>query len=354
MNVVELYNLAKWVNKEIEGVGLLNHYQELYGALRTQARRIKTPSEEQKNGLFKILKSIDFTSLTKDQEAFLDKLDISSAIGLHGIEDIESTLFRNQINPAIREQEFRRLINRLDLGISKMTEIAIVLKGYVRDEIGEYQDEVLIRVGFLGNASMSNVEDFKDWGEKWYFIGRGIAMAHGVSPQDIKIVGATRGSIILELLTDPEIAETVGRIILWSQEFIKNYLVIKKLMASAESSKLKNNPITETLAKQLAEFETHSEDDVNKIAESLIKGLKLKENVSGDAINELKKSIIILFDFNKQGGEVNLITHKQAEDSDKKDKLAEIRKIAKDIKVLEDETKSLEDQINRDNQKRLT
>jgi hypothetical protein len=58
---------------------------------------------------------------------------------------------------------------------------------------------------------MSNVADFRKWGTFWFEIGRGVAMAHNAAPEEIKIVGATKGSIIIELAVVSDIAVTISQ-----------------------------------------------------------------------------------------------------------------------------------------------
>ncbi len=354
MNVVELYNLAKWVEAEVEDANLLNQYSELYVLFKQNSNRFRVLFEKEKNTLIETLKGINIKNLTKDQEAFLNELEISFAIGLQGVKPIEDILFLNQVNIETADQEFKRIINPLTAGISRMTDISNGLRGRVQDEIGEYQDEVLIRVGFLDNASMSNIEDFKKWGEEWYKIGYGIAMAHGVKPQDIKIVGATRGSVILDIIASHPITITMGSIVFLSLTVTNKILnitkaiqQIKKIGLEAELLKRNISDLEDTAKKE-------KEDGINNIAALQIKKLGLKKNIDGDKIAALVWSITALFDFNEQGGEVNFIPPKQEANSDEKDAFAEIRKIANDIKALEDEAKLTKHQISNDNQKKLT
>lgn len=75
---------------------------------------------------------------------------------------------------------------------------------------------------------MSNLSDFKSWGSTWYDIGRGVAMGHGTPPEDIKVVGATRGSIIIELGVAYAIAATTSRIILEALKLAEKSLALRK------------------------------------------------------------------------------------------------------------------------------
>jgi hypothetical protein len=111
--------------------------------------------------------------------------------------------------------------------LAKSEQIKTGLTDCVFEEEYEAENEILMRVSFTGNAPMSNVADFKSWGNIWYDIGRGISMAHGLSPEDIKIVGATKGSIIIELAVIASIATTTSGIILAALKVAEKVRVIK-------------------------------------------------------------------------------------------------------------------------------
>ncbi len=353
MNVIELYSLTQWANREVVENQLLGKYQNILNMLLQNNHQFKTLGEDEKNDLLETLKSIDFTILTKDQVDFLDELQILSDIGFYGVSQIKDVLFLNQVTVGTASQELKKVVKNLGEGINKITAISSGLSGLVRDEIGEYQDEVIIRVGFLGDASISNFKHFKDWGDSWYFIGHGIAMAHGVAPENIKIIGATRGSIILELLTNPEIAKTVGSIILWCQKVVKNHLEIKSMLASMKHRKVKDAVLEEHLTKKTAESETYTEDDIDEIMTILIEEIKLNKKLDGDKIETLKKSAIALFDFNRRGGTVKLIAPTKEKDSDEPDPFLKIREIDTKIRDLIIELNIIKLEISGGNQKRL-
>ncbi len=352
MNVDELYSLTQWVHKEVIENKLLEKYQHILNTLTVYHRQFKTMLEDEKNELLEILESIDLTILTKDQVDFLGELQILSDIGYYGISQIKDVLFLNQVTIETAVQKLKKAVQDLGEGTNRITSIYNGLNGLVRDEIGEYQEDVFVRVGFLGKASMSNVEDFKNWGEKWHNIGRGIAMAHNTTPQDIQIVGATRGSVILELVTRPDILATIAAIVLFSQKANMNYLKMKQMAAETRGFDLKNKILEETAKKLDTEAEAQHESGIQNALKILKKELKLTENVDNEKSVALEMAITNLFDFNKQGGEVNFIAPKQ-ENSDEADEFIKVRKIANDIRNSTNELKRLEHQINESKQKRI-
>ncbi len=356
MNVDELYSLTQWANKEVIKNQLANKYQDLHNRLLQNNHQFGVGHEKEKNELIETLEGIDFTILTKDQVDFLDELQILSEIGFHSISQIKDILFLNNVDVGIAEQKLKKAVQNLSGGITRISSIYKGLNGCVHDEIGGYQEDVFVRIGFHGDAVISNVEDFKDWGEKWHHIGRGIALAHNKTPQDVKIVGATRGSVMLEVVSIPEILATIAAIVLFSQKAKMNYLNMKKVAADTRliNAKTKHldlqNKVLEESAKNLdKEAKAQHEVGIKNALETLKKELNLTDSVDNEKSVALEMAITYLFDFNKQGGAVNFITPKQ-EYLDEADEFKKVREIANDIRNSTNELKRLKRQISESNQ----
>jgi hypothetical protein len=277
--------------KEIRQRTLSERYLRLYEGIK------ENRFEGQKVDLIESMKEIDLTRLTKNQVSFLDKLKIYPALGPHGIEEIKNILSRNLQN-SIAMQKIREIHTRLEEGLEQVRLISDALKDCVCDDEEESKDEVLIRVIFLKEASISNVSDFKNWGDTWYLIGHGITLAHNATPQDIKIVGADKGSVILELLTKPEIAATVADIIHSVLETVAEVLNIKKLVSEARKFSLKivalEENATDTDSKNIAESE--KKKAVENIIKKQTEKLKLnKDSDGGKVLNFLLKLLYLSF-----------------------------------------------------------
>lgn len=191
-----------------------------------------------------------------------------------------------------------------------------------------------MRVRFMGNASINNVEDFKKLGSLWFDIGRGISMAHGGSPKDIKIIGATRGSVILELALNAVLVSPFMIIIKQGLAITEKVYNIKKLRLEAKIAEMKLDHFDEKITEI-------TDNTIANISEELFKGLTLNTNNQGDKKVALKKSITKLVDFLGKGGYVDFVMKKELEDEDKPTKL--LRKQAIEIKKLEEKILLLED-----------
>ncbi len=346
MNVNELYNLTKWIQDEIVDKQVQQKYQNLHSVLQSnsQPNQQKQPFESQQEDLLKTLKSVRLETLTKDQILFLSELGITPLVGDAGIKKIEDILFRNAIDTATAASKTQEMINGISQGVSKSSQISAGLEGCITEHEDDVDGEVLIRVSFLGEASMSNVKDFKDWGSNWHEIGRGIAMAHDATPEDIKIVGAAKGSVILELLTNPAIATTVGSVIWGALKVAEKVLDIRKKAAEVRGLNLQNKKLAGDLNKAA---ETEKENGVQEIIQEQNKELSLKKS-DGEKITALEKSVTKLVEFIEKGGEVDFVIPEEEETDDEDEnpteesEFTQLRTAFEEIKLLEQKIQLLE------------
>lgn len=306
MNVSELYNLTSWIDQHVVGPAIV----EKYAALGQALQRYVVPNsqglsfEVEKDALFQALGEAPLLSLTKDQIVFLESLGIAQFIGLAGTENLVDLLYRNVIDVANSAAKVQEIVNQLTAGIAKSSQIKAGLAECVASEDYELDGEILIRVSFKGRAPMSNVTDFKDWGKAWYEIGRGIAMAHDKTPEDIRIVGATRGSIVIELAVLASIAGTTSFIIMEGLKVAEKILDLRLKAEQLREMKLKNTKLADEI-EQSAEEEKAAA--ATRITEEAAKKLKLTKAKNAEQIMILEKSVTNLLNFVERGGEVDFV-----------------------------------------------
>lgn len=345
MNVSELFGLTYWVSDEIVAAQIPQKYQALQKILQQHAQpgQQKQPFENQKNDLIETLEKVPLSKLTKDQLLFLHELGIAQAVGDEGIDVIEDVLYRNVIDVATSAQKLQDIHRKLTEGMQKSDQIKSGLDGCVIEEEYETDNEILIRVSFTGKATMSNVTDFKRWGNIWHEIGRGIAMAHNATPEDVKIVGATKGSIIIEMEVIAAIATTTSGIILSALKVAEKVLDIRKKAEEIRNLKLNNKKLANDIEK---EAEKEKIAGIEGITTGLIKKLNLRKDEEGDKTNALDKAVKNLVDFIEFGGEVDFIIPEEETDSEGNEKATpeygnlrvtfqEIRQLESKIKLLE-------------------
>jgi len=349
MNVSELNDLVYWVTQEIVKTQIPKKYQVLQQVLQQNVQpNQKQPFEAQKNDLIEAITKVPLSQLTKEQLLFLQKLGIAQAVGEEGVHVIEDILYKNVIDIATSAKKIQEILQKMNQGIQKADQIKTGLDGCVFEEEYEIEQEVLIRVSFTGLAAMANVTDFKKWGNIWHEIGRGIAMAHNATPEDVRIIGATRGSVIIELATIPTIATTVSMVIFSSLKLAEKILKIRKTAEEIKNLQLQNKKLANELEK---EADNEKKSGIEKIFESLVGKLKIKKEGDGDKINALNKAVENLVNFIESGGEVDFVVPEDKDDNSASTPNYEELKIAiKEIRQLESKLKLLEFKSEKSNE----
>lgn len=341
MNVSELSNLTQWITNQIETKTIPQKYQTLQALLQqhSQPNNQKPPFESQKQDLINALISVPLMQLTKDQLDFLSCLGIAQAVGEEGANEVNDVLYKNVIDVATSARKIQELNQKLIDGIARSKKIKEGLAGCVTEEKYEADNETLMRVSFTGGALMSNVTDFKKWGAFWYDIGRGVAMAHNAAPEEIKIVGATKGSIIIELALVNGVAVTISQIILAALKVAEKVIDIKTKAEELRRLKMKN----EKFAKELdGEAENEKKSGIEEITKEVANTLQLKESEEGEKIKALDRSVKNIVDFIEKGGVIDFVAPEIGKEDDDNQKLRvafqEIRRLEAKIALLEHKT----------------
>ncbi len=267
-----------------------------------------------------------------------------TSTGNEGAEIIEDILYKNVIDVANSAQKLQEIFQKISQGVQKTDQIKTGLTDCVYEETYEADNEVLMRVSFTGHASLSNVIDFKNWGNIWFEIGRGVAMAHDLSPEDVKIVGATKGSIIIELAVIASIATTTSGIILAALKVAEKVLDIRKKAEEIRGMKLSNKKLANDIEKE-AEKEKIAGGEA--ISAEIIKQLKIKKDGEGDKITALDKAVKNLVNFIESGGEVDFIIPEEEseneEDGNDIPKYGDLRVTFQEIRQLENKIKLIDE-----------
>lgn len=343
MNVTELYQLTQWIDKNVKASDIAGKYLALQNALRQNARtgQQQQPIAPHKETVINAITAIALEQLTVDQLHFLGRLGISDYIGPRAVDRIENILVRNALDIPTAATEFNKISDSINGGLAKSEQIKNGLSGLLDPEELP-KDEALIRVGFSHEAAVNNIVDWKKWSAAWYDIGRGIALAHGHPPEDVKVVGAKKGSIVIELAVAYAIAKTTGKIILLALEVAEKVITIKQKAAEVRNLNLKNNKIEQELEKEAKNLIEEKKQSITVI---IFQDLGINDEVDGEKRTALEMSIKKLIDFVERGGDVDCVLPEKA----KKDlgeaaseDLKAIREEFLQIRTLETKLKQIE------------
>lgn len=349
MQITELLRLTDWFQNNIVKSGLPSKYTALFNKMNSNIRRNVNqpliPFEIEKESLFEDIKKIKFDSLSLEQINFLEKLGVVDLLGNEGVIRIQNILYKNNLDIAsasARIKEFVDTINKAQTTIKELQDT--LTKSFEIDVDSEIpENTVLMRVYFQNEMSIDNLTDFKKFSALWYDIGRGIAMAQDKSPEDFNIIGAKKGSIILEMAVVVGLAKTVSVILVESLKVAERVLEILRKVEELKSLKLNNKKIELELKK---EADKEKEEGIKHILDNTITELNLNVTQQGDKITAIEKSIKKLIDFTQKGGMVDFVQPDESnfteDEENMRDEVSQLKENISKIRLLEDKVKLLE------------
>lgn len=349
MDLVELNELLGWIDEHIKNAGFQARYEALRDVLRSNAQGgQQQPVEPQKNALLEAVQSPPIHVLSQEQSSMLDRIEIGPYVGPQAVTMIEDVLFRNALDTPTAAQRMDEAAESVSGGIERMESIKQGLA-----DIVEVSDRgptgVLIRITFTHEAAISNVTDLKGWSDKWHDIARGIAMLHNRAPEDIIVVGASRGSLILDLSVNTTIiATTLTAILLRALLVAERVVGIKMKAQELRTMQLRNDQIVQQLE---AEAQREKDSAAEMIVTELAEEHGVERSRQGDKIAALQKSVRELLAFLEKGGEVDCILppeeeaeESEAEETDdrSREQIAQLRSAVQEIRRLESRIRALE------------
>lgn len=352
MQITELLKLTKWFKDIVVGKKIPTKYQQLFNQMnqnvRANTNQTKQPFDQQKDNLFQALQEISLSSLTIEQIKFLEQLEIKDLLGIEGIEKINKVLYDNNLDIAAATKKIEEFNTKITKANQTITEIeTTLLKSFTLEEDEELPEKsVMMRIYFQDEVAINNISDFKKLASIWYDIGRGISMAQDKSPEDFKVIGAQKGSVIIELAVLAGLATSVSTILLEGLKVAERVMEILKKAEELKQLKLSNQKIEKELRK---EAEDEKKNGINTILETAIHKLKLENGKDGDKITSLEKSITKLIEFTQKGGAVDFIQPNGDENTEEeygRSDILQLKENVNAIRQLEDKIKKIESKLN--------
>lgn len=309
MEIQELNRLAKWyIEHFAQFTGL---YQSVINAVQHNANNPqKTSLEPHLTQLLTYLHEMDLSVLSIQQMNLLEELGAWEWIGREGTSNVEAIVKTTEYDPVTA-------LNSLNNGFGPLTNINSYFTAYINainqlnlNKPEEYEAEkglVTVRVGFQNDAKISNVTELKSESEDWYDIIYGLALANNEAPEDTKIVGATKGSIILILAATVGLTKMLAIISGNVSKVAMHGLTVAHSMEDLRKKKLLNAAIESDLKGQVQKYK---DEALEQILAELMPALP---DQSGDKIPALTRSIKKLLEFNEKGGNVDFV---EPEDKD--------------------------------------
>ena len=283
MQVDELYALTLWIKSNIADQGVPKRYSALQQKLQqnAQANQQRVSFEDEKNVLLELVRNIPLEQLTDLQFQTLLEIGIAPYVGPGGVNYVEDTLFKNAIDVATAAERMQSALNSINAGIEWSTQTSKQLKrladSNLIDEIGP--GEILIRVKFSEAAKISNMDELKEWSRIWWEIVRGITLLHGKSPEAVRIISASKGSILLDLLAYAAFANVLLITINGSLKATERIQTIRLKEQEIKSLKLQNKATEIALGEALEE---ERRQRIEAITSEVLKSIKAPSAPDGE------------------------------------------------------------------------
>lgn len=303
MEVSEVYRLASWFKTHFPE--LRKYYTQLHNVLSNNAsQQSQQPIEEQLEQLLTYLHGMHLEELSLQQLQVLQVLEVSDLIGHDGAHTVENIVKTATYDPASVEQKINQSLSTLNRANQQLE----AFTGSVNelqlgpDEFEEQEEYITIRVGFRREASIDNIADWKAYADEWYQIIRGLGLALDEAPEATKVVGATKGSLIMILAATVSLTKLLAVISKHITGIAKDVISVRLAMENLRQQ----NMLTK---KMEAEFEL-------MVAEKRKKGLAsieeemaamFPEKLDGEKHSALTKSIEKLLKFGEKGGDVDFV-----------------------------------------------
>lgn len=327
MQISETYHLTNWIKSEIESGQIIGKFDALIAVLQANSKRQPNqpaaPFEEQKNEVIQSITGINLSSLTLSQLQILDTLEIAPNIGSDGKRKLKNIL-SNTLDIAHVISEITMMKDRIAKGVSISNQLGTALTPIIDEEPEIAPERYLTRVIFENDASVGNITELKDWTSKWFDIGRGFAMANGNSPEDIEVVGGSRGSLIIELALLVTAALPLGKAINITLDSMVKYKDFQ--LKAAEVRRLKQDtPSMEAEFEEDAErWEARAELLKKEVVNEIVNGIEQDfPDYQKSSKTELIKAIKTLVDFISKGGDVDCVIPDEVDDDEASEEFIE-------------------------------
>ena len=338
MQVSEVTDLAHWFSFNIKGVK--SRYAELVKVLQHNAQQPnQQPVMDPLKNLTKELGLMPTEELSALQMRVLEKLEVHHLIGRQGRRWVSKTVRSTGFDPATRystiEQAQQALIgaeNQLDSFKDAANSI-----GFEGETLSGSPSPYVINVIFQKDALIKNVPEWKKASEDWLLIVRGITGLVDERPEDVKIIGASNGSLIFSLGASAAFTKVLAIISKHIASITNDYLDFQLKREQLSRSRM----MTDVMRDELSRLESERKEQ-GKAA--IIEEIRdLMPDAKESAITSIEKGIDRQIAFSEKGGEVDFVNpdHGEEEDEEVNETIEEVRAIIEEYRAEVQQTKLL-------------
>lgn len=342
MEVSEILRLADWFNHNT--IEVESKYSTLVSVLQNNAQQpSQQPVTEPLKDLSQTLAKMPTQELSTLQMRVLEDLDVVDLVGKRGKQWLNRKVRATTYDPATTFQTIEQAGQRIGEAKRKLNEFkkAAVTVGFKGDDELDTPTPYVINVIFQSEASIGNVRDWKKNATDWELIISGVAGVVDEKPEEVKVVGASNGSIIFTLCASPFVTKILATISKHIASVTNDYLDFQLKREELERSRMMSKVIRDDLSRQESERRSAGK---TKILDAV---KQLAPDAQPETLTKLEKAVDKHIAFNASGGEVDFVTppalDKEAEDYDEglAETVDEIRQLIEDYRAEQQQTKLL-------------
>lgn len=335
----EIFSLSEWMERH--ALGAASQFEAFCVALEHNSRQQpKQPVKQVHEDLVDVIVKMPTEQLSAEQCELLKNRNVFELLGRAGKEFFTDVMQQDGYDPATAALEARSAWQRLqsvsqELNVARTSLLAV---GLTRPELTKTDGQFITRVKFAGDASIKNVSEFKKWANDWHIIAHGISAVAGERPEDIQIVGASRGSLIIWLSSTILVTEALALI---ARNANRITLSIVQSMEAIE--KLRHTKVMNKEFEDLLEAGIHKlkADGQAEIVDNVISHFGKK--IEAEVKSKLEKAVEKYLDFTEKGGEIDILAPPVSGTSDDQmlEKVSELRDIVEETRKIRDELPKL-------------
>ncbi|WP_318469248.1 hypothetical protein [Photobacterium leiognathi] len=338
MNINELYVLSDWFNKYVVESNVIDSYNESFNdikkLLNSNSNRIIASNsfDNIKNKMISSIDGVDYSNLTNEQIGVLKKLHLTDIILSESIMSIE-LLFNIENSSDYIAASINRKLQALNKAKNYFFQIKKIIPEIfdIKDSVNK-DGKIFTRLTFHNKASINNIVELEQWSKKWLTISRGFSMALNKSPEEFEIIGAGKGSILVDILANIETINMVGEAINHIADFTQTcfetwaaYKTVQKLADTIDNNDMK---------KAASDMHDHLKNQENEHYETLAEKLIKDHDGDTNAHRELARAIKELSAFLEKGGDIECLCHEENKQcSETKEKISSALSNFKQIEV---------------------
>lgn len=303
MTVDELLQLCKWLNQNL--APNITAFSNLSTVLTQNAQNSpKQPLREQLKQVETALRAMPIEELTAEQTDLLEQNSVLEYLGPDGWRWVQSLIREGDYDPSTAASEMHGALTIMQNTVTSFDDVVSSLKAIGLSEPKPFSrgDGIITRIHFKDKADITDVVALKRWSAEWNDIARGLATAVGEKPEDVRVVGAATGSLILILSVPLAIVKLIVSLSKSANTIATNTLSILNGMEDLRHKKVLNQAMEAAMRAEVDRIKTEGASTALIDVKAL-----LPKDIKPDQEKLLKVAVEKYFSFTEKGGEVDML-----------------------------------------------